>query len=508
MDISFISSDDSTFDSITNHVCIVASNASLLESLPQQLQKILGEKGIDGLKLLSTQVKPGKENGSKGETLVLNTTGDILKVSLCLLPSKKPSRHAAHGHPHAISELVSSACGNKPCFLFLLMADKSKETFSACCAIARAFPSYSITSAPAPENNIVKVFPNTSTMEVSGDIVDMKAMQKLCEGIREAASLVDMPPNLLNVNDYVARVETLIKGIPGIKISVIRGKDLESQGFGGLYGVGKASTNPPALVVLSYGGSGNSSNDKPSVVYVGKGITYDTGGLSIKSKTGMPGMKADMGGSAGCLGAFLTLAQTGGLSNDVPLHCVLCIAENSVATNATRPDDVHVFLSGKTVEINNTDAEGRLVMADGLYYATQSLNPGYLINMATLTGAQGSATGVKHSAVFTNLDNTEALTVEAGKVSGDLAHPLPYTPEFFRHEFKSPVADMKNSQKDRSNCGSAAPATFLSNHIESYLDQEKAWIHIDMAYPAMKGERATGYGVALLFTLSKALSKI
>merc|ERR1712054_46340 len=124
---------------------------------------------------------------------------------------------------------------------------------------------------------------------------------------------------------------------------------------------------------------------------------------------------------------------------------LLCVAENSVDMLSTRPDDVHTFYSGKTVEINNTDAEGRLVLGDGVAWAVKHLNPSYIFDMATLTGAQLVATGLRHAGILSNCEETEKVVVDCGKSSGDLTHPLPYCPEFFLPEFKSKVADMKNS---------------------------------------------------------------
>lgn len=148
------------------------------------------------------------------------------------------------------------------------------------------------------------------------------------------------------------------------------------------------------------------------------------------------------------------------------IHALLCISENSVGPLSTRPDDVHTFLSGKTVEVNNTDAEGRLVLADGCYYASAQLNPAVIVDIATLTGAQLIATGKNHAAVYSNAEDLEAAVVQAGKVTGDLTFPIPYCPEFYRAEFKSVVADMKNSVADRGNAQASCAAQFIGNHIE------------------------------------------
>ena len=200
--------------------------------------------------------------------------------------------------------------------------------------------------------------------------------------------------------------------------------------------MGKASDHLPALVILSYLPS-SSSSSAPSVCMVGKGIVYDTGGLSVKVPPNMAGMKRDMGGSAAVLGAFDALVRSNQCT--APLHALLCIAENSISNEATRPDDIHTLYSGghllpsyarpfltvcvcgsigKTVEINNTDAEGRLVLSDGCAYAARHLRPAVILDMATLTGAQLIATGTRFGALYCNNDELEDLGRRAGVYSG------------------------------------------------------------------------------------------
>ncbi len=262
-----------------------------------------------------------------------------------------------------------------------------------------------------------------------------KEVNSTIANIRLAQRLVDMPPNLLHTDAYVAECREVAAQL-GCGITVIQGSELEEKGFGGLWGVGKASEHLPALVVLSHIPAGQQSSK--SICMVGKGIVYDTGGLSIKTPTtSMAGMKVDMGGSAAVLGAFATAVSSMSLAS--PLHALLCISENSIGPLATRPDDVQTFLSGKTVEVNNTDAEGRLVLADGCFYAHRDLNPRVIIDIATLTGAQLIATGKNHAAIYCNDDELEAVAVGAGKSTGDLTFPIPYCPEFYRNEFRSQV---------------------------------------------------------------------
>lgn len=270
--------------------------------------------------------------------------------------------------------------------------------------------------------------------------------------------------------------------------------------------MGKASLHPPALVVLSHFPSNTSESTDGSIVFAGKGIVYDTGGLSIKGKDSMPGMKRDMGGAAAVLGAFEAAVTSGIYSK--PLHAVLCIAENAVSEVATRPDDIHTLYSGRTVEINNTDAEGRLVLGDGVSFAAKNLNPTFIVDIATLTGAQGIATGKYFASLYCNNDELETVAIKAGKFSGDLVHPMPYAPEFFRPEFKSYVADMKNSVKDRANGQVSCAGQFIGNHLGDFEKNGK-WLHIDMASPSYSkaDERATGFGVALLCAILLQLEK-
>ncbi|KAL4145521.1 putative aminopeptidase npepl1 [Phytophthora ramorum] len=239
---------------------------------------------------------------------------------------------------------------------------------------------------------------------------------------------------------------------------------------------------------------------------VGKGIIFDTGGLSIKTGGFMVGMKRDMGGAASLLAAFEAACHAKNTTDKTPLHVVLCVAENAVGPESTRVDDVLVMYSGKTVEVNNTDAEGRLVLADGVAYAAKHLNPKVIVDMATLTGAQGIATGNRIGAIYTNDGELETLAIKAGKVSGDLVHPMPYAPEFHRLEFKSTVADMKNSVKNRANGQVSCAGQFIANHLGEY-EQTGKWIHVDMAFPVFTAddERSTGFGVAFIQSLLKEI---
>jgi probable aminopeptidase NPEPL1 len=205
-----------------------------------------------------------------------------------------------------------------------------------------------------------------------------------------------------------------------------------------------------------------------------------------------------MGGAAGQFGAFLAAARLGGIG--APLHCVLCLAENAVSEHALRNDDVITMYSGLTVEVNNTDCEGRLVLGDGVAYCAKHLSPRLVIDMATLTGAQGVSTGLLHSALYCNDETTERQAVAAGLASGDYAFPILYAPELHLHELKSQIADMKNSVKNRTNAQSSCAGSFILRHL-FHAGYTGPALHIDMAYPVENDSRATGYGVALISKL-------
>lgn len=214
----------------------------------------------------------------------------------------------------------------------------------------------------------------------------------------------------------------------------------------------------------------------------------------------MGGMKHDMGGAAGLVAGFLSAAELGVKKK---VHCILCLAENAIGPTAFRNDDILSMYSGKTVEVNNCDAEGRLVLGDGVAHATKHIeNLDLVVDMATLTGAQLVATGKKHAGILANKEDVEKRAMECGMHSGDLCFPLLYAPELLMDEFKSEVADMKNSVKDRSNAQTSCAGHFIEQHLdESY---EGGWLHVDMAGPGSDGERGTGYGVGLVLSLLEA----
>lgn len=423
---------------------------------------------------------------------------DVARVAV--LPTKA-SRHNTESRAHALTKLVQTH--TTMVSETIVIVCERNNIFASACAVARAYPLYSRKSCKSPDTGII----NNASLEpikVSVEFVlvdgvdgktltdeDIKMLQNAADGIRLTAKIVDAPCNEMNVTGFLHEMETVAKELKLVP-KIIRGEELNVKGFGGIYGVGKAAADPPALAVLSYEPEGATE----TIAWVGKGIVFDTGGLSIKGKTAMPGMKRDCGGAAAVLGGFYATVKSGFRQN---LHAVFCLAENSVGPNSTRPDDIHRLYSGLTVEINNTDAEGRLVLSDGVCYADRELKAKVILDMATLTGAQGIATGKYHGAILTNSERWELKAVAVGRHTADLLSPVPYCPELHFNEFNSAVADMKNSVMDRGNAQVSCAGLFIGAHLG--FEYTGAWLHIDMASPVHSGERATGYGVALLLGL-------
>jgi len=424
--------------------------------------------------------KPG-DGGARAETWVGGA-----KVVMGVLP-EVCSRHNSPSRAWAIPSLAGAACGAADAVLVLAL-DHADYARAACIAAARALPVYDRSTGDDRSQRIEIV-----ALGPDGPIDDPQ-LAVLIDSVRLAASLFDRPPDDLNTTEFV-RVAQGIAEETGANLTLIQGTDLRDQGFGGLWGVGRAATHKPALVALEYA----PAEPTARVAWVGKGIVYDTGGLSIKGKTGMPGMKGDMGGAAAVLGAFraAALAQV-----DYAVTAILCLAENAVGPDSIRPDDVLEMRSGRTVEVNNTDAEGRLVLADGVAWACEQGPLDLLVDVATLTGAALVATGKVHAALYCNDAEVEAHAVVVGRAIGEPCHPLPYAPELFRKEFKSAVADMKNSVKDRANAQSSCAGQFVGNHLP---EEAPRWLHIDIAGPAWGANgRGTGFGVGLLFALGAA----
>ena len=310
------------------------------------------------------------------------------------------------------------------------------------------------------------------------------------EGVSLTRELVTEPANIIYPESFVERVRASLED-SGLEIEVLDRAAMEKLGMGALLGVAQGSIREARLLILKW----NGGNGGQPTAFVGKGVTFDTGGISIKPAAGMEAMKWDMGGAGAVVGALKTLALRKAKANIVGI-CGL--VENMPGGNAQRPGDVVTTMSGQTVEVINTDAEGRLVLADAVTYVQQNFKPNTIIDLATLTGAILVSLGHEWAGLFSNDEDLAAKLQQAADKSGDKLWRMPLA-EAFDRLIDSPIADIKNVGPREG--GSITAAQF----IKRFVDEGVKWAHIDMAGKAWSEKAgttyekgATGFGVRLL----------
>ncbi len=404
------------------------------------------------------------------------------------------SRHLSPTQGQEIGNGIRGHLGGKGQSAVIIALQHGGQAEAAARAVARVLPLYDRKTNDGSGNGDVSALLRTST----GDVSEIASLQVVADSTRLCCRLVDMPPAELDTARFEAEARAAVVDLPHVSVDSLVGDALLEAGLRGLHAVGRTAMAAPRLVVLDYAPPSASA----TIALIGKGLVYDTGGITLKvvdqrSLT----MKCDMGGAAAVLSAFIELASA---NVGVRVVAALAMAENAIGPDAYRPDDVLRMHSGKTVEINNTDAEGRLALADAASYIGRKYSPTTLIDAATLTGAQLVATGKMHAAIVSNDGAFEAMALQAGLDSGDHCLPLLWSPELMKPEFKSKVADMRNSVADRMNAQSAAAAWFVWAHIE---DLGLRWLHIDLAGPAFLDNRATGYGIGLIVDCVRSAAK-
>jgi leucyl aminopeptidase len=350
--------------------------------------------------------------------------------------------------------------------------------------------------ARAPERIVVGHGENAAIQAA----VDRAAV--VAERANRARDLSNMPPNELTPHTLGEKAQELAREHEHLKCEVLATKELDELGMGALTAVGRGSRNEPRLIVLRYDPPG--ARDDMRLGLVGKSITFDAGGISIKPSGGMQDMKGDMSGGAGTLHGVGALAALG-----APVRAIaaLAAAENLPGGDAFRPGDILRAANGKTIEVINTDAEGRLVLADALWYVRRE-GATHVLDLATLTGAMELALGDLYAGAFANDEQWRDLIVEAGRRSGDLVWPLPLHPRYRRY-IDSAFADMKNGSTLRQ--GSPALAAEFLHEFAG----DGPWCHVDMAGPAflersrgdyLRVPGGTGYGVRLIAELGRLVA--
>jgi len=302
-----------------------------------------------------------------------------------------------------------------------------------------------------------------------------KISSAVATGVYLARDLGNAPPNDMYPMAFAEQAREFGRKHDNVDVKIINYDEALSLGMGGLVGVGMGSYRKPCMVIFEI----NGDKPGPSPCIVGKGITFDTGGISIKPSPSMDEMKYDMHGSATTFGLMQALVASGHKDRVVG---VTCMAENMPSSNAQRPGDVITTYSGKTVEVLNTDAEGRLVLSDGLWYTGTELNPSYIIDLATLTGACVVALGHEASGLWSNNDELLNNIKEAGEHCGEIAWPMPLFKAFEKEMTDSKIADVRNLGAGRWG-GSNTAAAFLKQFIPNMGDSDEQipWAHLDIA---------------------------
>jgi leucyl aminopeptidase len=317
-------------------------------------------------------------------------------------------------------------------------------------------------------------------------------LEAVAEGVCLARDLVNEPANHLFPMEFAGRVKTLARH--GLKVEILNPAQMKKLGMGALLGVAQGSAHEARLAIMRWDGG---KRGAAPVAFVGKGVTFDTGGISIKPAQSMEDMKGDMGGAACVTGLMLALARRKARVNAVG---VVGLVENMPDGNAQRPGDVVTSMSGQTIAVLNTDAEGRLVLADALWYVQKRFKPKFMVDLATLTGAIMVALGKEHAGLFSNNDELAERLLAHGLETGEKVWRMPLAPEYDKM-IDSEVADMKNI--GGRNAGAVTAAQFLQRFVNKV-----PWAHLDVAGTAMDSTRTainqswgSGWGVRLLNAL-------
>jgi len=354
-----------------------------------------------------------------------------------------------------------------------------------------AFNQYRTKNLDEYEFKLKKV--TITTNSVSNAKNSWARLEGIAGGIVTARDLINEPPNVLHPEEFARRAKSLLTKL-GVKVDILGEAEMKKLGMGSLLGVGQGSERESQLVVMHWNG-GRKKGDTP-VAFVGKGVCFDSGGLSLKTGAGMMGMKGDMGGAAAVVGTIQALATRKAKVNAVG---VIGLVENMPDSKAQRPDDVVKSMSGQTIEVLNTDAEGRLVLADALTYTQRKFKPKFVIDLATLTGAIIMALGPEHAGLFSNDDKLADRISDAGKAVGEPVWRMPLGPNYDKL-LRSKIADMKNI--GGPSAGSITAAQFLQRFVENKMP----WAHLDIAGVAWQdGDRkalapswGVGWGVRIL----------
>lgn len=445
---------------------------------------------------LSAAIKGAKFTGQSGKTVAVYAPPRSKLTQVVAIGIGKAKEMTAQSLEEAGSSLYGALSGEpRATLVFDDLKGSAVDGAEIAAAVASgvALKSYRFDKYRTQEKASAK--PKLKSISVAAsEFSDARDAYKVREavnsGVLMTRDLVSEPANVLTPVAFAARAKDLAGD--GLKVKVIGRKEMEKMGMGSLLGVAQGSVQEPQLVVFEWNGAGK---DDPTVAFVGKGVCFDSGGISLKPGQGMWDMKWDMGGAGVVTGLFKALSERKAKVNAIG---ILGLVENMPDANAQRPGDVVTAADGQTIEVLNTDAEGRLVLADALWYVQEHHKPDTIIDLATLTGAIIAALGEHYAGLFTDNDELADELQEAGQVVSERLWRMPLGPEYDKL-INSPIADMKNLG------GKWAGATTAAQFVKRFIRKGTAWAHIDIAGvtwsesgTALAPKGGTGYGVRLL----------
>lgn len=443
--------------------------------------------------------------GQKGRVLVLNApegagfarlvlfgTGGEADAKAGAWEAEGGSLYAAFCEAGASSVKVLADCGD------------DRAAFAAHLAMGMRLRSYRFDKYKKPAEE-ASGYPD-SVVFVSDEAAKAgradSALAAAAEGVFFARDLVNEPPNILYPASFAERIVKELRPL-GVEVTVLDRKKLESLGFHALLAVGDGSAREPRAVFLRWKGGGKTIPKKKPIGFVGKGVTFDSGGINIKPSAGLEEMKMDMGGAAAVAGLFKTLALRGSKAHAVGM---VGLVENMPSSKSYRPGDIISSLAGKTIEVMNTDAEGRLVLADCMTYMQRTARPRAMVDLATLTGAMMVALGSEYCGTFVNDDGLWAELDAAAREGGEKIWRMPLD-EVFKKDMESKIADLRSL----GGMGRYAGACTAAGFLEHFVEKGVVWAHMDIAGTAwIKADRpvcpkpATGFGVRTLDRLVAA----
>ena len=471
----------------------VAADAALGEKSALAIVVFEGEAGSAQGGAFAKAVAGSRFTGGKGQTLDLLAPAGSDAARVVLVGAGKAEAFDDLAAENAAATAFSAVKTSGLTTLRISLAGgdpgkAAKAAFGVRLASYR-FDKYRTKEPAEKKPSVTKV--EVATGDVDGAIAAFKDLAALADAISFARDLVSEPPNVLYPVEFANRVKAL--EALGLEVEILGEAEMMKLGMGSLLGVGQGSVRDSQLAILKW----NGADDKTAqpIAFVGKGVCFDTGGISIKGADGMEHMKTDMGGAAAVSGLMYILAARKAKVNAVG---ILGLVENMPDGNAQRPGDVVTSMSGQTIEIINTDAEGRLVLADAIWYCQQRFKPKFMVDLATLTGAVIVALGDDVAGLFSNNEELSDNLLAASKAEDEPLWRMPL-PTHYDKKIDSVIADVKNTGGRAG--GSITAALFIQRFVNSV-----PWAHLDIAGTAWKApspvptipEGATGYGVRLL----------